>query len=174
MRRSLFASLMGGSVVVALFAWACGSTETSTPAPVDSGSETSTPIDSGNGQGQTDAAADTGVDAGCDLDADLLDQIPDAEIPDTGTTTGICVACARDNCDTEIDKCNGDCQCKAVAEKGLVCYAKSGGDFAKTLTCIGNVPTAQLQKAVPVVNCINTKCKTECGADKFDAGDGGN
>ena len=169
--RSWFVGFTGTVMAAAAVLWACGGTE-STSTPVDSGTDTGpvTPTDSGpkdaSGQGQVDS----GFDAGCDLDADFTEQIPDAAIPDSGTTTGLCLACGNEKCTQQIDACNADCSCKTVADKAIICYAKSGGQIgASFITCLGGIPK-NYQTAASLLTCLRDKCPSECAADQVDAG----
>ena len=171
--RSMFFGFSASVVAAAAVLWACGGTET-TSTPVDAGADTgpvttdSGPKDTGPAEGE-----DSGLtDAGCDLDADFTLNIPDAEIPDSGTTTGICLGCGEVKCTNEFAQCNADCSCKGIADKALVCYGKSGGNVSDPgfLTCLGPVPTKNLAKPAALLQCLNSKCKTECAADQIDAG----
>ncbi len=170
--RSLFVGFSVSLIAAAAALWACGGTETES-TPVDAGVDTGTVVtDSGpkdTGAGQEEAGP---TDAGCDLDADFTKNIPDAEIPDSGTTTGICLGCGETKCTSEFAQCNADCSCKGIADKALVCYGKSGGNVSDPafLACVGPVPTKNLAKPAALLQCLNSKCKTECAADMIDAG----
>lgn len=171
--RSLYVGFSASLLAAAAALWACGGTET-TSAPVDAGADTG-PVTTDSGPKDTGPPVeeDAGpTDAGCDLDADFTKEIPDAEIPDSGTTTGICLGCGQDHCASEFAQCNADCACKGIANKALVCYAKSGGNVTDPsfLTCIGPVSNKNIAKPAALLQCLDTSCKTECAADMIDAG----
>lgn len=111
----------------------------------------------------------------CDPNKDILKEIPDAAIPDSSTTTGICLGCAQSKCTDEIKDCQSDCSrsatdlgCQDLAAKALECYAQKqnflacGGDFIKAKN-----PTQGI--GIALGTCVGNKCQAECGVDP-DAG----
>ncbi len=146
----------------------------------DTGS-TGTATDAGNDTSKTDAPADTAqppVDSGtdtapaCDLDADFVTKIPDADIADGLSTTGICAGCVEAKCKAEVNACNQDCKCAGVADKVLVCYAESGGDTNKLIACAlaAGVGAGALTKtSTNLLGCVQDKCPVEC-PNPTDAG----
>jgi hypothetical protein len=169
--RLFFLAASVTSIAAAAVAQGCGETETTT-----------TPGDAG-----TDAVADTGpkkdatppaedAEPPCDTTADFSKDIPDAEIADGASTTGICVACAKANCKKFIDDCNKNCQCQELAGDALECYAKT----ANIIGCAGQFASSSITKetkqtGLGLFSCLNDECKDECQTEQFADGgpDGG-
>ena len=120
-----------------------------------------------------DTGTDAETDAGCDTNADFTTRIPDASVPDSSTTTGLCVACANTECPTEVSNCNHSCSCQNIADKALVCYAKSGGDLFAAYTCVGSTPK-DTKNPIALLGCLKSKCGEPCAIGQADAGDAGN
>lgn len=166
--RLFFLAASVTTLAAAAVAEGCGDTETPATAS-DAGVE---------------AAADTGApkkdssipvedaEPPCDTTKDFTNDIPDASIADGASTTGICVACAQDNCQKFIDDCNANCQCQELAGEALECYAKT----ANIVGCAGQFASSKITKqtqntALGLFSCIDEKCKDECQTEQFaDAG----
>jgi hypothetical protein len=116
------------------------------------------------------------VDAAtCDLSANLLDKIPDAEVADGATTTGICIQCTNSKCATQVGACNASCKCQNAAGAGLECYLK---DPQNATACIipftsGGVDLKVQAIGIQLLGCINTNCKDSCATAKFESDGGG-
>jgi hypothetical protein len=126
--------------------------------------------------GGVEAAAETGPpdSATCDLGANLLDQIPDADIPDSSTTTGICLGCVSAKCGSSITQCNQSCPCQAEVASGLQCYVKNPSDPLGCVTPFfagGDPQTKTI--ALTLLPCVQSGCPVECGQKGSSQGDGG-
>jgi hypothetical protein len=158
-RRMALVLLLGvGTVPLAVEA--CSSSDSSGPV-ADAGDEEAADV------GPPDSAT-------CDLGANLLDQIPDAEIPDSSTTTGICLGCVSTKCGTTVAQCNASCPCQSAVASGLQCYVKNS---ANPLACVLQFQSSGADPTVTgigltLVNCVKSDCPTECGqkAAGSDAG----
>lgn len=167
------------SLAAAAVAQGCGETETTT-TPTDAGADTS--ADTGP---KRDSAPPIEEDAAtCDTSQDFSRDIPDADIGDGASTTGLCVTCAQANCKKFIDDCNKNCQCQELAGEALECYAKT----ANIIGCAGQFASSKISDetkttAFGLFSCLNDECKDECQTEQFadggpdagpkDAGDGG-
>lgn len=176
--RFFFLAASVTSIAAAAVAQGCGETETTT-SPGDAGADVATDT------GKRDSAPPAeDAEPPCDTSEDFSKDIPDAEIGDGASTTGICVGCAQKNCKTFIDDCNANCQCQELAGKALECYAKTAniigcaGQFAS-----GSITDETRTTAFGLFSCLNEGCKDECQTEQFadagsdsgpkDAGDGG-
>ncbi len=152
---------------------ACGGTSDSGTTTADAAPETSTKDSSHPDTSMLPDVADARPP--CDPNKDVLKDIPDAEIPDSGTTTGICLGCAVKNCKMQIDDCKHDCSrsptdlgCQDLVAKALTCYAAKhdffmcGGDFIGAKS-----PTQGI--GIALGSCVGGACQSECGVPK-DAG----
>ncbi len=157
-----------GLVATAFVIQACGETEPTNSAPVDSGADVI--VDSG----QSDTAPPSDDDAAtCDLSADFTTQIPDASIADGASTSGICLQCAKAKCKAALDDCNQDCPCQELAAEGLECFLKNSSN---PLVCAGSfsgVDQNTQQLGFALLGCINSGCKEECATEAFLPSDGG-
>ena len=170
MRFRLFLALTSATLLSAgLAIQACGgSTDSGTTTTPDSSvaADTFTP--------PHDAATDTADAApGCDPTTDYLGEVPDASLADGESSTGVCIACAKAMCGTEISACGSDCNCQQVATDLLQCY----GTTQDLTTCASKlimVPASTRTLGTNLFTCIVKDCATECAVDAFlDAGDGG-
>src|SRR5690349_12107614 len=103
-RRGLFFLLSSLTVIVIAGVQACS---TDDPANVDAS-------DSGAETARDTNYAFQDVEALCDPDADILNEVKDAAIGDGSSTTGICVACMRKTCATPLGECSHDCLCQGI------------------------------------------------------------
>lgn len=174
--RFFFLAASVTSLAAAAVAQGCGDTESTSSPAADAGADvaadTGAKKDSGP-PGEEDAAT-------CDLSHDFTKDIPDADIADGASTTGICVGCATANCKKFIDECNTNCQCQGLAGQALECYAKT----ANVIGCAGQFANSKVTKetqttAFGLFSCLNEACKEECQTEQFndagptDGGDGG-
>lgn len=178
MRIRFFLVCASASFVAAGFGiQACGGTsteDTTTDAGNTDASEASAPP-------KADAAPEAAADARppCDPNKDVLKDIPDASIPDSSSTTGLCLACAKTNCKDEIDNCQKDCSrsatdlgCQDLASKALQCYTQKqdfiacGGDFFSA-----KAPTQGIGAALGI--CVSESCQSECGVPTDGGADSG-
>jgi hypothetical protein len=115
-----------------------------------------------------ESAADTGPpdSATCDLSANLLDKIPDAEIPDSSTTTGVCLGCVNAKCESSIAQCNASCPCQAAVASGLQCYLNNPAAAAGCITQFtgggGGFDPNVSTIAFALLPCVQNGCPTEC------------
>lgn len=160
----LSASLAAGA---AAFLACSGSTEST--ASEDAGADV---FDSG----PRETGAD-GKDSAppCDPTADFVKKIPDASIADGASTSGVCAGCIEARCKKELDRCNQDCACQALAQTGLACYMQNSGKPAACVAPFVSAPSTTRNIALGLVGCLSESCKTECAVDAFigDAGDAG-
>jgi hypothetical protein len=165
--RFFFLAASVTSIAAAAVAQGCGETET-----------TSTPADGG----AADAVADTGpkkdsapaaedAEPPCDTTKDFTKEIPDADLADGASSTGVCMACAKANCKKYIDDCTENCECQGLAAEALECYAKNGGDILK---CIGSFPTNVKQETqstgFALFQCLSAECEEPCQTKQFQDG----
>ena len=177
--RFFFLAASVTSIAAAAVAQGCGETE-ATPGAGDAGADVA--ADTGPKKDATPPAED--AEPPCDTTQDFSKDIPDAEIADGASTTGICVGCAQTNCKKFIDECNENCQCQELAGEALECYAKT----ANIVGCAGQFASSKISKetqttAFGLFSCLNDSCKDECATEQFadggpdggpkDAGDGG-
>ena len=116
----------------------------------------------------------------CDPNKDYLKDIPDAAIPDSGSTTGLCFGCAHAKCADVIANCGRDCTCQHLSAGAADCYVRT-----KQISCafaFANYPAVSVatrQLALALLGCVQQGCTTECafdpstsdgGADAADAG----
>jgi len=107
----------------------------------------------------------------CDPNKDILKDIPDAQIPDSSTTTGECLGCATTKCASQIAACKMDCSrsttdlgCQDLAAAALECYATKHDAFM----CAGAFLTAKSPTQGIGLNlgtCVGQMCQAECGVD---------
>jgi hypothetical protein len=168
--RFFFLAASVTSIAAAAVAQGCGDTETTT-TPGDAGADVAAP-----GPKRDSAPPAEDAEPPCDTTKDFAADIPDAEIADGASTTGLCVGCAQANCKSFIDDCNENCQCQELAGDALECYAKT----ANIIGCVGQFATAKVTKetqstALGLFSCINDECKDECQTEQFADGgaDGG-
>jgi hypothetical protein len=156
---------------VAFVLQACGETE---PAAVsnstaDSGADV---VDSGSAKPDSASSPADDDAATCDLSADFSTKIPDASIADGASTSGLCLGCAKANCNAEVTACNQDCPCQELASSALDCYLKN---TANPILCAGNftgVDTNTQQLGFAIISCLQDECKAECATESF-VGDAG-
>ena len=175
--RALFLAASASCVAAGLLIQACGGDEAIAPVPeAGAPAETGTQVEAGGG---TDAGTDsaTAKDSAppCDPTADFTSKIPDASIADGASTTGVCVACAKSKCATEVSNCNKECGCQTIASTALECYAKNPSN---PLSCAaGFLSASSTTQAVGLAmfQCLREECADDCAANAFDpdAGDGG-
>jgi len=171
-KRFFFLAASVSSLAAAAVAQGCGDSE-STPGAADAGQDVVADV------GKKDTAVEDPDSNTCDINADLTAQIPDADIADGASTSGICISCAKANCQKNIDSCDQDCTCQELAAKALGCYTKTGNAIA----CVGQfasstIPMSTQSIGIALFGCINMHCKDECATAAFndggtDAGDGG-
>jgi hypothetical protein len=165
--RFFFLAASVTSIAAAAVAQGCGETETTT-TPGDAGSDVAT--DTGARKDSAPPAED--AEPPCDTTKDFANDIPDAEIGDGASTTGLCVGCAQTNCKKFIDECNKNCQCQELAGEALECYAKT----ANIIGCAGQFASSKITKetqttAFGLFSCLDEACKDECQTEQFaDAG----
>ncbi len=153
--RFLFAAFSTTLAAAACTLQACSGGTESTPSE-DAGVDA--PVEAAKDTGVTDTG---GVDsATCDLSADFSTRIPDAEVLDGATTTGICMGCMKSKCAKAVDGCNKNCSCQGIADKGITCYSKSGGDYAATIACIGSIPS-DTKAILALLGCAQEQCGGE-------------
>lgn len=169
MRTRFFFVLVSAWAIGTGFAiQACGgSSEETDTTTADAAPEATAPKPDA---GVQDAAPDV-ADArpACDPTKDVLKGIPDAAIPDSSTTTGLCLGCAKTKCAEEIEDCQTDCSrsatdlgCQDLATKALECYLQKqnflacGGDFVKAKN-----PTQGI--GIRLGTCVGQECQAECG-----------
>jgi hypothetical protein len=175
--RFFFLAASVTSIAAAAVAQGCGETETTT-SPGDAGADVA--ADTGPKKDATPPAED--AEPPCDTTQDFSKDIPDAEIADGASTTGICVGCGNSHCKKYIQQCNLNCQCQGLAAEALECYAKT----ANIVGCAGQFASSKITKetqttAFGLFSCLNEACKDECATEQFadagpdggDAGDGG-
>jgi hypothetical protein len=171
--RFFFLAVSVSLVASAAAMQACGGTEESSPqaSNEDAGQEAAAPVDAAK---PDTSVADTGVDSStCDPNADFTDKIPDASIADGGSSTGICVGCAKTNCKDDIDDCNHLCECQGLMDKALSCYAKNPDNpFACAGPFLGASKETQSIGA-SLIGCLQDKCAQECPSPIKDAGEDG-
>ena len=130
------------------------------------------------GSGAEDAPSDGGVapesgparavDANdgppiCDPNKRYLSDIPDAAIPDSGSTTGLCFGCAQSRCADVVANCGRDCTCQRLSAGAAECYVKT-----KQISCVfafANYPTVSVatrQLALALLGCVQNACTEEC------------
>jgi hypothetical protein len=164
-------------IAVALVIQACGSTEETPAVTTDGGGGADVAKDT---TPPKDTAAPPEEDATtCDINADFTKEIPDAAIGDSGSTTGICLGCAKQKCQKEITACNTDCPCQGLAAEALDCYLKNSDNPFACAGSFAGVDQKTQGIGLGLLQCINSGCKKECATDSFqqdggpDAGDGG-
>ena len=174
--RKLFFFVSSSLIAVVASVQACGSTEDAS-SPADAGTDavvTETgPADTGAKDGGSDSQTP------CDTSKDFLADVPDADIADGASSSGVCLGCLQKNCKASLDMCNVDCNCRSVVSGALDCYTK-GGDV---LQCVLGGKTQPTQKTIGIgtnlFGCLNTSCNDQCAVDELlppdggDAGDGG-
>lgn len=178
MRIRFFLAVVSTSLVATGFAiQACGGSSEETTTVADAAPEATTAE-----TGPKDSSAPDVFDARppCDPNKDVLKDIPDAAIPDSSTTTGLCLGCAKTNCNDEINDCAKDCSrsatdlgCQDIAAKALQCYTQKqdffqcGGDFITAAPGTRNI-------GIALGSCVSQKCQAECGVPTDGGADGGN
>jgi hypothetical protein len=161
-----------GLIAASFLIEACGETET--PKTASDAGTADVVVDSAPPK---EAAAEEDA-ATCDLSADFSTQIPDASIADGATTTGICLQCARNECDSELDSCNQDCDCQGFAGAALGCYLENAGASQQVIiqkcgSQFLSVSGSTRQLGLGLVSCLQTNCKTECATDALTPSDAG-
>jgi hypothetical protein len=126
-----------------------------TSPPVDTGHDAFAPTPEAGRDVAIDSIADSPSEA-CEVDADLETiMIPDAAIG--SSTIGLCLACAKASCSSEIAACDADCACKEALVTVLACVA-GGTSF---LTCAASA--ASEMNAEELGLCIYSACPVSCG-----------
>lgn len=159
-------------LVAAGFVEACGGSSEDGGSTADAGHEAAAPDTGAKDTG----AQDTGpIDSGppCDTTKYFLADVPDASLADGATTSGICLGCLQAKCNSALESCNKDCNCRDVVSAALDCYTKGGSIFQ----CVGSSkikPTQKTQQiGIQIAGCMQSLCNDECAFDSFfaDAGD---
>lgn len=174
MRKAFF--LVSSSLLATvLVVQACGSTEDAS-SPADAGTDavvTETgPADTGAKDGGSDSQTP------CDTSKDFLADVPDADIADGASSSGVCLGCLKNKCKSSLDMCNVDCNCREVVSGALDCYAK-GGQVIQCVLGSKTQPTMKTQQiGLALFGCMQQSCNDECAVDEFlpdggDAGDSG-
>jgi len=157
-----------GLVTTAFVIQACGETEPTPAAPVDSGADVAV-ADSG----QKEAAPADEDAATCDPSADFTKQIPDASIADGASTSGSCLQCAQAKCKAQIDACNQDCDCQQLAAEGLDCYLKHASNPLVCASSFVGVSEETQNIGFALIGCLNSGCKDPCATNSFQPSDAG-
>jgi hypothetical protein len=161
--RFFFLAASVTSIAAAAVAQGCGETET-TSTPGDAGADVA--LDTGAKKDATPPAED--AEPPCDTTKDFTKEIPDADLADGASSTGICMACAKANCKQYIDDCTENCECQGLAADALECYAKNGGDILK---CIGSFPTNVKKETqstgFALFQCLSAECEEPCQTKQF-------
>ncbi|AKU94423.1 hypothetical protein AKJ09_01087 [Labilithrix luteola] len=150
---------------------ACGGSEDTPPANnVDAGDETPITSKPTDGGGDADAGHDSGAE--CDTSKNFLDSIPDASLADGATTSGECMRCLQNSCNSTLKKCNGDCNCREVVSEALQCFLGGKGDMMSCAMSSDTAPSSATQSVgLQIVGCVQSNCRKECAVDQlFDAG----
>lgn len=149
---------------------ACGGTQSDSSTPVDAGQDVfeASIKDSSLPDVKDSAPA-------CDPTADFLKDIPDASIADGATSSGLCLACAKTKCKSQLAACSKDCTCQDLAGDAIDCYLKSPtketSDLIKCAGSFATVPKATQNIGLAMFGCINDECPDECATSQFtDAG----
>lgn len=120
------------------------------------------------GDGGEEAAA---VEAGCGDLNDLLTQVPDASIGDSGASTGACLSCVNVKCQAILTDCNKDCVCVDGLGKALDCYQRNAAEPTLCLAPLLVLPQSVRDLGFRILGCLQQQCNDECAADEI--GDGG-
>jgi len=143
---------------------ACGGGEDN---PTDGGSDATTDV-------QPDIAKlpETGpdvLDAGCANDVDLTQYLPSADasidVDAGGLDIAVCTGCLKDNCGTDINACNSDCDCRQGVIDLVTCIG-GGGDLQG---CFLDAVTSSDKNLTNLVACAYGQCLNICVPN----GDGG-
>ena len=155
--RSIVALASVAALGGALAVQACSSSDPVTDTSPDASAEGSSPE-----AAIVDAAP---PEPECDLDADLLAKVKDASIGDGSSTTGICLGCARKQCDKPIADCTHDCLCQSIVSDAIGCYLTTQqiGCAAKLANYL--VKPVTRQYALAVLGCVQEECPVECAVD---------
>lgn len=121
-----------------------------------------------------DAGKDTAPT--CDPNADPFKNVQDASVGDSGLTTGLCAACVKAECKTEVDACMKDCECQGPIIKVLECALKPGSSGITLQSLIGctaglDITASAQNSGLTIGACIQNECSRECiPAGLFDGG----
>lgn len=111
----------------------------------------------------SDAGSDVRADA-CDTPTDILATVPDASLADGSTSSGLCMACLDSKCSSVIDKCEQDCNCRAVVSDVLGCFSQKG-DLMSCFTSTVEQPSAATQAlGLSFLSCVSGPCEQACGS----------
>lgn len=153
-----------GLSAIMLSAQACGETEPAAVVESDSGADV-------DDSGQADVVTADEDAATCDLSADFTADIPDADIADGASTSGLCLQCAHRVCEAPIASCNANCTCQGLAGGALECFLHNADN---PVVCAGDfmgVDDETRNLGFALVMCIDAHCKSECATTSFqDAG----
>jgi hypothetical protein len=165
LRHALLA-LSSALIVTGLVASGCGSTET-TPTPADSGASDVT-----SDTPARDVVADVPRDIGpsCQKDADFTTlPIPDASLGDGGANSGTCVACVRNNCQSQANACAADCECNNAVLGFFDCIGQ-GRPLTQCGAVLLTLPSGSQALGQALGLCVAGNCTSECGIPNLDGG----
>jgi hypothetical protein len=155
--------MASGLALAMMTAQGCGGSE----AVVDAGQPDVAVIDAAPAdvEAPKDAAKDTAPT--CDTNLDPFKNVPDASVGDSGLSTGVCVACAKAKCKTELDACVKDCDCQEPVIDVLECVLKQPGGLTQSalLQCASPLAGASQSvqgKGIAIASCLQSKCADEC------------
>ena len=157
MRFRLFVALVAaGTLGGAFCVQACGSSE-------DVTAELSDAAEDGARESGTPDVSEP--EPPCDRTADLFARVHDASIGDGASTTGVCIGCAKAQCDQAIAKCTADCPCQGIVGRALECYLTT-----QQLGCASElanylVTSETRSNALRILGCVQSECPTECVVD---------
>lgn len=138
--------------------------------------------DNGNGDAGPDATTDvqpdiakldTGpdvLDASCANDVDLTQYLPSADasidVDAGGLNIAACTGCLKTSCGTDINACNGDCDCRQGVIDLVTCVG-GGGDLQ---SCFLNALTSGNTDLQNLVGCASSSCLSICLGTGGDGG----
>lgn len=161
--RFFLAALTGSALSTAALVAACGG-GTEEVVTADAGTEA--------GPDVVDAGApDTGKDAAaCDTTGDFTDSIPDAALGGV-STTGVCTKCIKTGCQSTIDSCNQDCNCRKFVGEVLQCVLSGAKTVERCALSSSVTPSAKTIGIAQGLQPCLQKCNDECAVDELaDAG----
>lgn len=134
------------------------------------------PADAGN-DGTIDAAKDVALldtgpdvlDAGCANDVDLTQYLPSADasidVDAGGLDISACTGCFKDNCSSQINSCNQNCDCRG----GVIDFVTCVGGGGALSQCVGDALASGNTELINLIGCASNKCVATC----LPAGDAG-
>jgi len=164
----------GGLALAMMTAQGCGGTEEVT----DAGTQPDTSVADTSVADTSAPPRDAGRDTAptCDPNADPFRNVQDAAVGDSGLTTGLCAACVKTECKSEVAACVQDCDCQGPITRVLECALKPGsaGITLQSLAqCAGaeNFPGNSQTTALAIGVCIQNECSAQCiPSGLFDSG----